>query len=441
MICLLPNCCFLSETSRMLAIHRALRARGAAVCVATHGGTYEWVLRDAGVAYDLLGPGLDAERCAELVRSVPGIGPPGRSQWSDEELRTDAAAQAAYFRRRDVRAAVTGWTLSALLSTRLASIPLVTEHAGAWVPPMFERGLLPAPLGRVGMPLERVLPRSLRRRMFNAGAPRLTIHTSGFNRVAAALGVDGIPSFPALMLGDLVLVTDVPEMLGVPAADIDAWRPRDPARYRAGTRLRCTGPIYARLDLPVPARVERLLDGAEPLIYVAITSSAPDLVRAAVAALRPLGCRILVTGTVHELTDLEDDRVMVEGVLPSHLIMPGAALAVIAGGQGSVQTALAAGVPMLGLPLQPEQHLNLALAERAGAGRLLRPADAGTAALTQLARELLANPGYRAAAVRMQRVFATVDGPARAAEAIMEVAAAAPPGQEWPSMKLSTSTR
>ena len=27
MICLLPNCCFLSETSRMLEIHRALRER------------------------------------------------------------------------------------------------------------------------------------------------------------------------------------------------------------------------------------------------------------------------------------------------------------------------------------------------------------------------------------------------------------------------------
>lgn len=28
MICLLPNCCFLSETSRMLEIYRALRERG-----------------------------------------------------------------------------------------------------------------------------------------------------------------------------------------------------------------------------------------------------------------------------------------------------------------------------------------------------------------------------------------------------------------------------
>src|SRR6266498_2085812 len=48
-ICLLPNCCFLSETSRMLEIYRALVAKGAAVRVATHGGTHEGVLCDADV--------------------------------------------------------------------------------------------------------------------------------------------------------------------------------------------------------------------------------------------------------------------------------------------------------------------------------------------------------------------------------------------------------
>jgi hypothetical protein len=41
MICLLPNCCFLSETSRMLEIYRALREHegsAAGIKVVTHGG-------------------------------------------------------------------------------------------------------------------------------------------------------------------------------------------------------------------------------------------------------------------------------------------------------------------------------------------------------------------------------------------------------------------
>jgi hypothetical protein len=80
MICLLPNCCFLSETSRMLEIYRALREREgspagapgtAGIKVVTHGGPYESLLRAAGVPYDVLGPDVGAGWS-------PGRGP-GRS--------------------------------------------------------------------------------------------------------------------------------------------------------------------------------------------------------------------------------------------------------------------------------------------------------------------------------------------------------------------------
>jgi UDP:flavonoid glycosyltransferase YjiC (YdhE family) len=406
----------------MLEIHRALRARGAAVRVATHGGTYERVLRDAGVPYDLIGPRVGDDRCAAFVRSVPGIGPPDQSMWSDAEIRAYVDAEVAYFTDHDVRVAVTGWTLTALLSTRLAGIPLVTEHAGSFLPPLFERGLLPAPSSRVGMPLERWLPEPIRRRLFNAGVSRLTINTAGFNRVAGELGVPGIPSFPALLLGDLTLVTDIPELFGIPREELEAWTPRHPRRYRPGTRLRYAGPIQAQLSMPVPERVERFLAGPRPIVYVAITSSSPELVREVVRALRALDVRVLVAATVHVLRELEDDRVLVGGVLPSHEIMPRVDLAVTAGGQGSVQAALAAGVPLIGIPLQPKQDANVALAERQGAARLVPPSAAGTATLTRTAREMLATDRYRESARRLQALYSRIDGPAAAAEAILELA-------------------
>jgi UDP:flavonoid glycosyltransferase YjiC (YdhE family) len=427
MICLLPNCAYLSETSRMLAIHDALQARGADVRVGTHGGPHERALRAAGVDYEVVGPRMSDERAAVFVRSGPGIGPPGQSFWSDDELHAYVAAEAAWFGANDGRVAVTGWTLTALLSTRLAGIPLATEHAGSMVPPVFERGLLPTPLHRLGVPLERFMPDGMRRRLANAGMPRLTLYTDGFNRVAAELGVEGVPSLAALLLGDLTLVTDVPDVLGIPAAELEAWTPRDPSRYRIGTRLRYTGAIYARLPIAVPERVERFLAGGGPIVYVAITSSTEALVRDAVAALRPLGTRILVAGTVHRLDDLEDERVLVGGVLPSHEIMPRVDLAVTAGGQGSVQSALVAGTPLVGIPLQPEQHFNVVMAERHGAARVVPPGDAGGPRLAAAARDLLADDGARAAARRLQALYAAVDGPAAAAEAILELAAASAP--------------
>jgi UDP:flavonoid glycosyltransferase YjiC (YdhE family) len=419
MICLLPNCCFLSETSRILEIYRALAARGARVRLATHGGPHESALRDAGVPYDVLGPGIDARRAAAFVRSVPGIGPGDQSMWSDDEIRSYVAAEVAYFREHDVGVAVTGWTLTALLSTRVVGIPLVTEHAGAYVPPVWERGLVPEPSQPVGLPLERFLPRAVRRWLINHGNERLSNYTHGFNRVAAEFGVPGVPSFAALLLSDLSLVTEVPEVLGIPRAGVDAWTPRDPSRYRPGTRLRYTGPLYAKLALPVPARVRTFLSEPGPTVYVAITSSEAALVRSVVAALRPLDARILVAATVHDLADLEDDRVLVEPVLPSHEIMPAVDLAVIAGGHGSVQTAVASGTPFIGLPLQPEQDTNVVVVERLGAGRRLAAKLAGTPALTELARRILAEPRYREAARRLADIYATVDGAGAAADAIL----------------------
>jgi len=213
-----------------------------------------------------------------------------------------------------------------------------------------------------------------------------------------------------LLLGDLTLVTDVPEVFGVSREDVDGWRPRRAAAYRAGTRLRYVGPIFAHFDTPIPERVEQVLDAGHPVVYVAITSSPPALVRAVVAAVRPLGASVIVAASGHDLRDLEDDSVTVEPLLPSDKIMPRVDLAVTAGGQGSVQTALASGLPLIGIPPQGEQDANVWLAQRQGAARLVAPRDAGTDAMTSAARDLLAGTSYRTNAARIARIYAAADG-------------------------------
>jgi UDP:flavonoid glycosyltransferase YjiC (YdhE family) len=145
-------------------------------------------------------------------------------------------------------------------------------------------------------------------------------------------------------------------------------------------------------------------------------------VRRVVRALAGLDVRTLVAGTVHALGDLAGGRVMLEGVLPSHRVMPRVDLAVTAGGQGSMQTAMAAGTSVLGLPLQPEQDLNIVLLERLGAARRIPLRHAGAARLADAAREMLADEGYRRSARRVQAVYAGIDGPANAAAAVIEVA-------------------
>ena len=172
----------------------------------------------------------------------------------------------------------------------------------------------------------------------------------------------------------------------------------------------------------MPQRAEALLRGPAPTVYVAMTSTPPDLVRAVVADLVAAGdWSILVAGTVHDLADLESlapGRVVVEGVLPSHLVLPRVAAAVVTGGQGSVQAALSSGTPFVGVPLQAEQDLNVHLAAQLGAA-VIRPAGSVVGRVGADVARLLADPSFGASAARWAERFAQVDGPGVAADRIL----------------------
>ena len=450
MIVCMANCAYLSETSRMIAIYRALRSAGAAVTMATHGGSHLHVIRDAGIEHVLLEPVVTDERSRKLIADGPGIGPPKQSMWTDDEIRRSVAAEHAYFGAIGARAVVTGFQLTTLLSSRLAGIPTITSHAGSWVAPVFDRGLLP-PMD-VGAPaFARFLPGRLGRAFANMGPYRYKGYIGGFNRVAAELGVEPVPSFAALLSGDLTLVTEAPEVLGIPPAEMAAWRPRR-AGLRPSTRMRYAGPLYAQLDFPISDRAEAMLTGPGPVAYVALTSSKPELVRAAVRGVRAAGARALVASTVHQLADLEDAYVaqadvVVEPFLPSHRIMPRVDLAVIAGGQGSVQTALASGLPFVGVPLQPEQQWNVQVAVQAGAARAV-PARAVATKLAGAVADVLRDPTARPAAARIAEIYTRTDGAARAAEEILEFVGPSPssatapePSSAAPSEMLAAVSR
>jgi UDP:flavonoid glycosyltransferase YjiC (YdhE family) len=417
MIVLLPNCAFLSETARMLHIARALHAQGEAVCIATHGGPYTRVLDDADMPYTLLEPRMDAARCARFLCDLVQIGRPGVRLQTADEVRRSVAAEVAFLRERGARMVVIGFTLTAYLSARLVGIPLTASHGGSYVPPVFERGLAPAPT-TMPIPGTEWLPDWVKRRLANSSVQRMTDPVRFLNDIASELGVEPVPTLAALMLGDLTLVTDVAEVLGIPAAEMEAWRPARPQAYRPNTRLVYTGPLFAQLDLPVPPRVEAFLDRSRPTAYVVLSSSTPMLLRQVVARVRAAGLRAIVGATIHEFGPTDDPHIVVEGILPSHRIMPRVDIAITMGGQGSVQTAIASGTPLIGIPMHPEQELNVDLAVRHGAGLAIAPRHADTPKLSEAVQHVLSDRRFAEQAAELRGWYASVDGAGNAARAI-----------------------
>ncbi len=94
--------------------------------------------------------------------------------------------------------------------------------------------------------------------------------------------------------------------------------------------------------------------------------------------------------------------------------------AVIAGGQGSVQCAMASGTPFVGVPLQGEQDLNVHLAQKLGVARLVPLGRAAGPVMAAALRALLADRSARDAAARLRDLYARHDGPGETARVLLE---------------------
>jgi UDP:flavonoid glycosyltransferase YjiC (YdhE family) len=149
-----------------------------------------------------------------------------------------------------------------------------------------------------------------------------------------------------------------------------------------------------------------------------LSSSTPKMLSAVAARVRQAGVRVIVGATIHSFGPNTDPDMVVAGILPSHKIMPHVDLVVAMGGQGTVQTAMASGTPLVGIPLHAEQELNVDLAARQGMALAMAPRHAGTEKMTAAVRRLVSEPGFRLQAQRVQQLYAGSDGARQAATAI-----------------------
>lgn len=398
----------------MIAIYRSLQEIGVPALMATHGGTHEFVLQREGIRYETLKPRMSAEECRTFVERVVN---PRVPVYERDVLAACVRSEMEFLRQREAQAVLIGFTLPAVLSARSVGAPLVVTHLGSFVPPALERGMFGF-AEYFDNPVTAVLPRSWLEKYAGWLFQRVRWQTRLFNGVADELGIERVRSTLDLLMGDLTLVTDVPEILGIPEGEMEDWRPRDERFLRPGARLKYAGAIFARLFGDVPDDVSRFLQTDKPKVYVSLASSRREYMEDVVAVLAGMDVRAVVTSTLLEGEFGASDNILVKDFLPSHRVMPMCDLAIIHGGQGSVQTAIAAGVPAVGFPLQPEQNFNLRLVERHGGGRCLSLRSLKRGKLQAAVEQVLGDPSYRATMRQLQTWQAARDGPLEVARAI-----------------------
>jgi MGT family glycosyltransferase len=169
-------------------------------------------------------------------------------------------------------------------------------------------------------------------------------------------------------------------------------------------------------DLSFP--VDRL---RAPVLYASlgtVFNAGPQLLRTFATALAPLGATVVISTGATDPAALEPlpDNVIVRRVVPQTEVLARAALFVTHGGMNSVNESLYAGVPMLVIPQGADQPLVARRVVQLGAGLAISPRDAGAGLVHTLARRVLGEPRFRAAADGLQVAQREAGGYLRAAD-------------------------
>lgn len=276
----------------------------------------------------------------------------------------------------------------ALLAGEAADVPVTVitttvDPFPAVGRPPFGPGLPPAagPLGRLR---DRVLSRASR---------------SGWNRGRAALN-SARAEFGLAPVDDAVeWLTQADRILALTSEAFDYPElPRHP-------RVTVVGP---RLDDPDWAGELALPPGDAPLVLVGLSSTyqaQEDVLRRSATALGTLPVRgLLTTGPMVEPWP-GPPNVSVVAAAPHAAVLPHAAVVVTHGGHGTVMKALAAGVPLVLLPMGRDQPDNAARVLAAGAGVRLSQ-SASPAKIAAAIRSVLEDESYRAGAQRLAAAIA-----------------------------------
>ena len=171
--------------------------------------------------------------------------------------------------------------------------------------------------------------------------------------------------------------------------------------------VRVTGP---RLDDPAWAGDWTSPAGDEPLVLVGMSSTYmdhADVLQRAVTALGSLPVRGLVTTGPSLATDAIEapaNVTVVERAPHSHVLRHASAVVTHAG-HGTVIKSLAAGVPVVALPLGRDQLDNAARVAHHGAGLRLKP-KAGAETIASAVRRVIDEPSFGANAHRLAEAIA-----------------------------------
>lgn len=378
----------LAHVARPLVLATALDSNDYDVTFAT-GPDFGDLAADAGFKSRLLWS-IGSEAYLAAVAA-------GRPVFPYTVLRRYVAEDLQHIAEVEPDLVVGDFRLSLAVSARLAKVPYLAISNAYWSPYAHARFDVPVHFitRLVGAEKANGLFRLLRPLIFAQHS--LPMHRLRRQHGMPSLGFDLRKVFTE---ADITLFADVPEL--VPTDDCGI-----PDRYVY------IGPITWSPEAPLP---DALIDAsdARPLVYITMGSSGdPAVLRDIVTACASVDCRLAVATGRSEPIPGANPAIVSAPFLPGREVAARAALVICNGGSPCTHQALQQGVPVLGIPANLDQLLNMQFVADSGAGASLR-ADCLTAErIRGLVHHMLGEPSYKARAARVASWFAPYPAPDR----------------------------
>jgi UDP:flavonoid glycosyltransferase YjiC (YdhE family) len=407
------------DTTRAIAMAAALRDLcpsnvNLRINFLSCGSRFEYQIRDAG--FDI----VPAQPRVKGISVAHDLGWDFPEFFGSEEIaKSFIDGQLAAFKELKPDVVFHGMWAPASLAARILGIRTINFLPVPLHPASFGNGLI-RDLPDM-MPLFTRLPRRFRQSLAWLGSPLMLKapifrqHRLGAAAAACGWPVKGPISLFDMNMADLNLVNDHP----VFHADY---------AHRLPDNIVITGPLFAKSDQKLDEDIVEHMKRPGPSILVTMGSSGTEgFIFEAIRAFKmnkedQWNVVILASPSVCSIDEAravagDDPRILVtDRFIPAPAANALADVAVIHGGQGTVQTSIAAGKPIVGVALQIEQQTNLDNVMDAGAGIRVQRQFWKAKNIRNTVKTVLQDPTYAANARILAETINNMDGARTAAE-------------------------
>lgn len=357
-----PSFSNLAETGRAVLIAKHYKELGGNVIFFSHGGKYEFLARDNNFQIVNVNPKITEEQIDEFFK-ITNLETFNSKIFNEDFIFENVKEEIEAFKKSEIKLLVSTHNLTSAISARAAKIPYISVISD---PGLFA---LKIP-DTIENPFTFLIPQSLKVLLFNWLMSRSKLYLKSINNVALKTDVPTFKNALDLYLGDITLVTNSLEFI-----NIFPNQQNFPKDSYIGIIL--IDELFKKeKSTEISSEIKTHLKKPGKSILVSLGSSgSKELFLKILKILNKTNYNVIgiYTGILEKkgLPQFNDNIILKKFVPSISEVTKNVDLAITHGGLATLYSTIYAKKPIIGFPMQMEQHVNLEKIVGHGCGLML----------------------------------------------------------------------